>query len=79
MKVEEITVIAKPLGRIHRLVIITIGLSFLVGTEATAHLLFGGSWVVDLVILVALVTMLMGQAKIYQGGMVGMTKAEIRA
>lgn len=52
--------------------------SFLVGAEAASHLLFGGSWVIDVMILTALILLIAHQASNQSGMSVAMTPAEVR-
>jgi len=51
---------------------------FLVGAEAGSHLWFGGSWVIDMMILTALVLFVINMATKKSGMAVEMTPAEIR-
>lgn len=51
---------------------------FLVGAEAAAHLLFGGSWVIDIIVLTVVALFVVSQVSKSAGFSVEMTKAELR-
>lgn len=52
--------------------------TYLVGAEGVSHLWFGGSWVIDMMILTGLIAMIFGQVSKFAGTRVSMTPAEIR-
>lgn len=52
--------------------------TFLVGAEAASHLLFGGSWVIDMMVIVALIAWCAAQVSKQTGLSVQMTRPELR-
>lgn len=53
--------------------------SFLVATEAAAHMLFGGSWAIDVIVIAAVIGLLIALHQDRSGRSASMTKQEIAA
>ncbi len=51
---------------------------YLIGAEASSHLLFGGSWVIDVMVLTSTIMWIVGKAFKESGSTVAMSPAEIR-
>lgn len=76
---QEITVITKPRGNVWLFTKQFIIWSYLVLAEGVAHWWFGGSWIIDLMVLISLVGILSLKVLGMTGRGVVMTKDEIRA
>ena len=77
-EVKSISIDTKPPGTFRIAARHAIIWSYLIGTEAASHLWFGGSWVVDLMIVTMLVLFVIQFAMKSGGYTVSMTKSEIR-
>ncbi len=76
--VEKITVIAKPVPWWRHQLATAIGWGQLVGVIGLSHWWFGGSWIIDIMALVIMVTTIVNIMKNAGGAVVTMTHAEIR-
>ncbi len=76
--VKSINISTKQTGVVVMALRHTVIWTFLVGAEAGSHLWFGGSWVIDMMIITALVLFVINMATKASGMAVEMTPAEIR-
>lgn len=76
--VTQIKIVTKMPGNIALFVRQALIWGYLVGAEAASHLLFGGSWIIDLMVLASLILIVTKHATQTAGMAPSMTKAEIR-